>query len=115
MVYIHNTNQTVNRLNRYAIDESDGHYIVYSGTTTGWVHSVMVYHGVGQGITVYQYGSQIGKDTSKNPEFKPRGNGQVLIGKRNGGGGNRYTSASVDDIKLYNRQLTQQEISNMYQ
>ena len=112
---MYNSHQSVKLLNRYAIDESDGHYIVFSGATTGWVHCVMIYHGVGQGITVYQDESKIGNDTSKGVSYTPTGNGQVVIGKRNGGQGNRYTSASVDEIKFYNRQLTQQEISNMYQ
>ena len=115
VVYIINTYLNVKLFNRYAIDESDGHYIVYSGTTAGWVHCVMVYHGFGVGITVYQDESKIGNDTSKGVSYTPTGNGQVVIGRRNGGEGNRYTSASVDEIKLCNRQLTQQEISNMYQ
>ena len=88
---------------------------MHSGATSGWVHGVMVYHGVGAGITVYQDGSQIGTDTSKVVSYKPTGNGDVVIGKRNGGQENRYTSASVDEIRLYNRQLTQKEITNMYQ
>ena len=72
----------------------------------------MVYHGVGQGITVYHDGTEVGTDTEKAllPP-KPMGNGQVLIGQRQG---NRYLSVSVDEIKLYNRQLSQEEIGNMY-
>ena len=72
----------------------------------------MVYHGVGQGITVYHDGTEVGTDIEKaffGP--KPMGNGQTLIGKRGSGS---YTSVSVDEIKFYNRQLSQEEIGNMY-
>ena len=75
----------------------------------------MVYHGVGVGITVYQDGREIGTDTEKVVLSKPAGNGQVVIGRRNNGAMHHYASVSVDEIKFYNRQLTQQEISNMYE
>ena len=83
--------------------------------TTGWVHGVMVYHGVEQGITVYQDGRKIGTGTDKrHAGAKPRGNGQVGVGLRNHGYRDRYASVSVDEIKFYNQQLTEKEISDMY-
>ena len=39
------------------------------------------------------------------------GNGEVVIGRRLG---DQYASAFVDEIKMYNRQLSQEEIINMY-
>ena len=99
----------------YAIDESDGAYLLEVDITIGWVHSVIVYHGVGHGITVYQDGSKIATDTDKNDAgVKPKGNGQVVIGIRNHGSGDDYASASVDEIKFYNRQLSEKEISDRY-
>ena len=74
----------------------------------------MVYHGVGVGITIYQDGREIATTTTMIAESKPTGNGQVVIGKRTGRFGDRYTSVSVDEIKFYNRQLSEQEISDMY-
>ena len=71
----------------------------------------MVYHGVAQGITAYHDGTEVGTDTEKYAGPKPNGNGQVLIGKRYG---DPHTSVSVDEIKFYNRQLSEQEIGNMY-
>ena len=74
----------------------------------------MVYHGVGVGITVYNDARVIGTDTVKIGLSKPAENGQVVIGKRSYGSEDDYSSVSVDEIKFYNRQLSQDEISNMY-
>ena len=99
----------------YSIREVDGYFYVRAGTTTGWVHGVMVYHGVGQGITVYQDGRKIETDAVKTVEAsRPTGSGNLVIGKRNPHGVDRYATASVDEIKMYNRQLTQQEFCEMY-
>ena len=70
-----------------------------------------IYHGVEQGITAYQDGSLLGTDTSRWTATRISGNGEVVIGKRDGA---KYASAFVDEIKMYNRQLSQEEIANMY-
>ena len=107
------TNHILHCFDRCAIDENDGAFIVETDISSGgWVHMVMIYHGVGLGITVYHDGTEVGADTEKaffGP--KPMGNGQTLIGKR---GASSYTSVSVDEVKFYNRQLSQEEIGNMY-
>ena len=74
----------------------------------------MVYHGVGQGFTIYEDGTRIRADQDKTNVMIPRGNGLVSIGKRYAQGQHKYATASVDEIKMYNRQLTQQEICDMY-
>ena len=80
----------------------------------GWVHSVMVYHGTGQGISVYHDGSKIGTDRDKNTGNKTGGNGRVVIGRRVITSGTYYASTYVDEIKMYNRELSENEIQNMY-
>ena len=97
------------------MDEINEWYAVVGLVPTGWVHAEMVYHGVEQGLTAYQDGIEIGADldiATAGP--KTSGNGLVYIDKRNFGVGYYYSSASVDEIKMYNRQLTQQEICDMY-
>ena len=74
----------------------------------------MVYHGVGGGITAYQDGVKIGTDTILSVHTQPSGNGTVIIGMRELGEGKRFATASVDDIKFYNYQLTEQEICQLY-
>ena len=74
----------------------------------------MVYHGAGQGITVYHDGSKIGTDTDKTSFSSIAGNGRVEIGRRVLLSGAYYASTYVDEIKMYNKQLSESEIQNMY-
>ena len=75
----------------------------------------MVYHGVGMGIPAYQDGLNIGTTTGKTSlSPKPRGGGRVEIGRRVLHSGPFYASAYVDEVKMYNRQLSESEIQNMY-
>ena len=97
------------------MDENNGWYAITGTSTTGWVHAVMVYHGLGNGFTAYEGGEQIGADLDiTNANASPSGNGWVYIGKRFAGATDKFATASVDDIKMYNHQLTQQEICGMY-
>ena len=98
----------------YAIDQTNGPYVIDVTKPTCWVHSVLVYHGVDQGITVYHDGSQVGTDTSREAATRISGDGEVAIGRRAGLYNTLYASALVDEIKMYNRQLSQKEITNMY-
>ena len=69
-----------------------------------------MYHGDGQGITAYHDGTKIGTDTDKNTGNKIGGNGRVVIGRRVITSGAYYASTYVDEIKMYNRQLSENEI-----
>ena len=96
---------------RYVIDEVDGYYLIGTSTLNQWVHGVMIYHGEGLGITAYQDGSLIQNQASKVVVngTKPRGNRNTVIGKRE-----RYVSMLLDEVKMYNRQLSLEEIQNIY-
>ena len=76
----------------------------------------MVYHGVGMGITVYHDGTEIGSDSVSSPGTDVPGVGTLLIGRRVLGGaeGPKYTSAYLDELKMYNRQLPEEDISRLY-
>ena len=101
---------------RYIIDETIGYYVVEIPKFSGWVHGVMVYHGTGSGISVYQDGIRVGTSTVKvggSSDPKTSGDGRVLIGKRVTTGNQRYTSVLVDEVKMYNRQLSEDEICKL--
>ena len=95
------------------IGETDGFYLMHADTFSKWVHAVVVYHGVEQGMTVYFDGNKLATVTAKVRVPTATGNGTVFIGKDHYLEA-RYATASVDEIKMYNRQLSQEEISNMY-
>ena len=99
---------------RYNIDEPQGGYVFIINEPSGWVHAVMVYHGVGQGITVYHDGMVVGTDTSRAVGTRVQGTGDMFIGRRLDNSGSLYASVHVDELKLYNRQLSADEISEMY-
>ena len=45
----------------------------------------------------------------------PSGDGHVFIGRRNlGSQGVKYASTYVDELKMYNKQLSEEEICKMY-
>ena len=86
-------------------------YHIEGTTPTGWVHAVLVYHGDGLGFTAYEDGTKIGADPNKTiVGLKPNGGGAVFIGQID----YHFASATVDEVKLYNRQLSQEEICDMY-
>ena len=99
---------------RVVVDEIDGWYHVDTRKPSGWAHVVMAYHGVGQGITEYVDGSQIGTDTSKQSGHNGMGTGQVSIGRRVFSGGSTYASVHVDELRMYNKKLSPEEIAKMY-
>ena len=89
----------------------DGYYRISTEVSNQWIHGVMMYHGTGKGITVYEGGVIIGLTTSKIEVIgsKPIGNGYTVIGKRE-----MFITMHLDEIKMYNRQLSVDEIQNMY-
>ena len=99
---------------RHLIEESNGYYGVTTHTSSEWKHIVMVYLGTGTGIIVYQDGIHVGTDTVKtNRGFRSMADGRVFVGLRVTGDYQRYASAYVDEIKMYNEQFSEEEIYKM--
>ena len=68
----------------------------------------------GQGITVYTDGAVQGSGTSKGSGSRPPGDGRVVIGRYYTNRDDRYASVAVDELTLWNRTLTLQEIQAVY-
>ena len=68
----------------------------------------------GQGITVYIDGALQGSDTSKATRSRQPGDGRVVIGRRRTNIDQKYESVMVDELTLWNRTLTLQEIQAVY-
>ena len=89
-------------------------FLYETNTPTGWFHMAMVYHGVGAGISAYIDGAKIATVTAASSNAKPTGNGEVVIGRRVLQSATNYATTYVDEFKMYNRQLSDTEILNMY-
>ena len=68
----------------------------------------------GQGFTTYKDGVEQGNGTSKGGGSYPPGDGRVVIGRRFTNRDEWYASAEVDELTLWNRALTLQEIQAIY-
>ena len=102
---------------RYKIRHENGSFQLNADRPTEWFHSVLVYHGsaVGQGITLYHNGMMVGNVTSKDSmeQFLP-GQGRMVIGKlTTNNNNNKYASVEVDDLTMWNRTITWQEIKDL--
>ena len=83
----------------------------------GWFHLVVVYLGPnnGQGLIVYVNGTAAGRDATRVADVNQQGNGQLVIGKKFIDSDNDYSSVAVDAMTLWSRELTVQEIEDLYQ
>ena len=89
-------------------------YATVSYTPNQWFHAVMIYHGPQGFITVYHDATEVGTP-SRYPRATTSGTGQMLIGARDiEEVSPYYSSVAVDEVKMWNRQISEDEISNMY-
>lgn len=80
----------------------------YFVNTYAWQHIALVYDG--SSLNLYHNGELAGRKTVSIPE---KSNLSLLIGKRSTN--NRFYKGSIDDILIFNKLLTQQEISKIIQ
>ena len=100
---------------RYNIDQPSGGLTIVTNLPTGWVHAVLIYHGEVEGTTLYHDKAKVGSQTSLLfAQPMNEGTGIVFIGRRIDWSRSVYSSVYVDELKMYNRQLSQEEITDMY-
>ena len=74
---------------------------------------VVVYHSAR--LTVHHVGSFEQSDTSmEDPRTYRASSGKMIIGRKTVDANDFYTSVIVDELTLWNRSLTTQEINDMY-
>jgi hypothetical protein len=79
---------------------------------TGWNHIVCVK--TSNGYDYYINNQKYSLPYNYNNVSKSDINSALFFGKRNGGGGGANFNGYLDDIGIYNRALTQEEITNLY-
>ena len=78
------------------------------------IHLVMCYHEDGT-TQLYRNGSPYGGAFSKGRQSFKASEGFVLFGLRHlPAGGNRYLNVQIDDARLYDRALTQEEVEHAF-
>ena len=83
-----------------------------TGVPTGWFHVVLVLHG--EGVTVYYNAiAEDGYRTTGNVLMQP-GSGITVIGKAFTERNDQRTSASVDELMMWNRALSESEVAMIY-
>ena len=83
---------------------------------TGWFHSVVLYYGLDEGIAIYHDGTEIGRETMKLLRSYTTGSGHTVIGKRSHDDtSGTYSSVWMDEVTFWNRYLTTDEITGMYE
>ena len=81
-----------------------------------WVHLVMNYIGPrnGQGFQVFQDGTLAGGTQSRGHFDATPGNGSLVLGKRYVNEDDNYAWIDVDELVFFNRKLTAQEVTKIY-
>ena len=77
-----------------------------------WFQMVVVYHSAR--LTVHHVGTLEQPDTSMDPGAYRASSGRMIIGRKSVDINAFYTSVIVDELTLWNRSLTTQEINHMY-
>ena len=90
-----------------------GFYTISTSLGPEWFHMVIVYRN--GGFTVHHVGTFQETDSTvgdRNHTLSP--GGRMIIGRKSVDTNNFYTSIIVDELTLWERTLTNQEIQDMY-
>ena len=84
----------------------------------GWIHTVLNYIGPSQniGIRIYHNGSLW--KLNKNPNYHSwinEGTGRIVLGRWYVDQDERYSTVKVDELLIFNRALTEAEITSLSQ
>lgn len=79
-------------------------------TTGSWQHLTCVFDDVANTLTIYRNATQI--MSTAGFTTTPANADQINIGRT--GGGANYTDAKIDEVRLYNRTLSAQEVQQLY-
>ena len=92
--------------------------MIYASTTISpeWFHLVLNYLGSGpsQGVAVHQdCTEEVTGQNIPNQEHSP-GFGVVVLGRFDALQDGRYSSVMIDELMLFNRKLTMEEVAILY-
>ena len=69
---------------------------------TGWFHLTLVFHGAGNGASVYYDGTLMDTDTSGfGSSLKTVSSGQMVLGRQKCDYDGKYATVNVDELTLW--------------
>ena len=92
-------------LSRYRVVLRTKYYEVIPGATpSGWLHVTIIYHGDGNGLSVYYDGILKDMDTTTtgNGYQAASSNGHMVLGRQRYSHDGNYASAIMDELTLWN-------------
>ena len=75
---------------------------------------MMVYHGEGNGVTMYIDGSFASSNTNLYPFNLNVGNGKMVLGRRETNADNLYASFYMDELTLWTEEFSAQDVKELY-
>ena len=94
----------------------DDDFYVFGPEHDGWFHIVVNFIGPNatQGFRAYNDGVQVGGNSRVEVDIiHIEGDGRIVFGKFYSDGNDRYASAQMDELLLFNQVLTQTEITKL--
>ena len=75
---------------------------------------MMVYHGPGNGVTMYIDGSLASSVTSLYSFNLNAGNGKMVLGRRETNADKLYASFLMDELTLWTEEFSAQDVKDLY-
>ena len=96
-----------------------GYFVYHAAIPVGWFHLGLVFHGSqqGQGFTLHVHQQSTRRSGTLNSKEYQNTTGTVIIGRRFHERDQNYGSITMDELTLWNRKLSQQDVEalrNMY-
>ena len=94
---------------------TNGTYSIGFVAESDWFHLAVVYHGSEEGFTLYLDSALYGTNGYMMEGVWQQGSGKLEIGGTKYNGIEKYNSVCADELKMWNRELSEVEIRALYE
>ncbi|HEU4742644.1 MAG TPA: LamG-like jellyroll fold domain-containing protein [Meiothermus sp.] len=117
----------IGKINNQGLDNKVSFYLTGSGiaflltdpnsvSTSNWTHYAVTVSASGGNTTVrlYRNGTQVASDTKSGSYTTPSTSNPFVMGNASTGGANSYFQGNIDDVRVYNRPLSDGEVQALF-